>query len=160
MTLPAGFDIGRTGERSLASWTKLGVRRVNGGSFPRPGDAASLYAPNGKDGPVFLLLKNFRVIKRYNASNSYALAVGHLSDRLRGDGPFVASWPEHEKPFSLDESKQLQLLLTMHGLYAGDIDGDIGSGSREAIRNYQRSVGLNPDGVETRDLLRRLDASR
>jgi membrane-bound lytic murein transglycosylase B len=100
------------------------------------------------------------VLKRYNASNSYALAVGHLADRLRGDGPFVAEWPEHEKPFSLDEAKRLQLLLTMKGFYDGDVDGDIGSGSHEAIRNFQRSQGLNPDGVETRDLLRRLEASR
>ncbi len=160
IVLPANLSPNKSGERSLASWTKLGVKRANGAGFPRPSDPATLYAPNGRDGPAFLLLKNFRAIKRYNASNFYALAVGHLSDRLRGDGPFVANWPAHEKPFSLEESKQLQLLLTMSGYYSGDIDGDIGSGSREAIRNYQRKLGLNPDGVETRDLLRRLEASR
>ena len=158
--LPSGFNTKRTGERSLASWMKLGVRRANGAAFPRPGDRASLWLPNGTGGPVFLLLKNFRVLKRYNASNFYALAVGHLADRLRGDGPFVAAWPAHEKPFTLEESKKLQLLLTMHGFYDGDIDGDIGSGSHAAIRDYQRSVGLNPDGVESRDLLRRLEAAK
>ena len=158
--LPPGFNTKRTGERSLASWMKLGVRRANGAAFPRPGDRASLWLPNGTDGPVFLLLKNFRVLKRYNASNFYALAVGHLADRLRGDGPFVAAWPAHEKPFTLEESKKLQLLLTMHGFYDGDIDGDIGSGSHAAIRDYQRSIGLNPDGVESRDLLRRLEAAK
>ncbi len=158
--LPSGFNTRKTSERSLAAWAKLGVRRVNGGAFPRPGDRASLWLPNGTSGPVFLLLKNFRVLKRYNSSNFYALAVGHLADRLRGDGPFVADWPAHEKPFSLEEGKKLQLLLTMHGYYDGDIDGDIGSGSRAAIRDYQRSLGLTPDGVETRDLLQRLEASR
>ena len=99
-------------------------------------------------------------IKRYNASNFYALAVGHLADRLRGDGPFMAAWPAHEKPFSLDEGKRLQLLLTMRGFYDGDIDGDLGSGSREAIRDFQRSIGTNPDGIESRDLLQRLEASK
>jgi membrane-bound lytic murein transglycosylase B len=160
VTLPASVSPDKSGARSLASWSKLGVRRANGSDFPRPGDSATLYAPNGRDGPAFLLVHNFRVIKRYNSSNFYALAVGHLSDRLRGGGPFVAEWPAHEKPFSLDESKRLQLLLTMKGLYDGAIDGDIGSGSREAIRQFQRSVGLTPDGVETRDLLRRLEGNR
>ncbi len=158
--LPGGFNTGKTSTRSLASWAKLGVRRVNGAAFPRPADKASLWLPNGRDGPVFLLLTNFRVLKRYNASNFYALAVGHLADRLRGDGPFVAAWPAHEKPFTLEESKKLQLLLTMHGYYDGDIDGDIGSGSHEAIRNYQRSIGLTPDGVESRALLQRLEAAK
>ena len=157
--LPPGFNT-KTGERSLASWAKLGVSRVNGGAFPRPSDRASLWLPNGTDGPEFLLLGNFKVLKRYNASNFYALAVGHLADRLRGDGPFVAAWPAHEKPFTLEESKKLQLLLTMHGFYDGDIDGDIGSGSHAAIGDYQRSIGLNPDGVESRDLLRRLEAAK
>ncbi len=158
--LPRGFNTKRTSERSLGSWAKLGVKRASGGAFPRPGDRASLWLPNGTDGPVFLLLNNFRVLKRYNASNFYALAVGHLADRLRGDGPFVADWPAHEKPFTLEESKKLQLLLTMHGFYDGDIDGDIGSGSHAAIRDYQRSLGLTPDGVESRALLQRLEASK
>lgn len=158
--LPQSVSPDKTGARSLGAWAKLGVRRANGSAFPRPGDSATLYAPNGRDGPAFLLVQNFRVIKRYNSSNFYALAVGHLSDRLRGGGPFVTDWPEHEKPFSLDESKRLQLLLTMKGLYSGAIDGDIGSGSRDAIRQFQRSVGLTPDGVETRDLLRRLEGNK
>jgi len=153
---PRGYS-GGTSERSLASWSKLGFRRVGGQSFPRPGDKATLYRPAGAAGPSFLLLKNFRVIKRYNNSNSYALAIGHLADRLRGGGPFVNDWPPHEKPLSLDEREKLQLLLTMLGLYDGEIDGDIGSGSREAIRQYQSSAGLNPDGQESRTLLKRLE---
>jgi membrane-bound lytic murein transglycosylase B len=158
--LPKGFETKKTSERSLASWAKLGVRRVNGAGFPHPSDRASLWLPNGTDGAVFLLLKNFRVLKRYNSSNFYALAVGHLADRLHGAGPFAAEWPAHEKPFSLEEGKKLQLLLTMQGYYDGDVDGDIGSGSRAAIREFQRSVGLTPDGVETRDLLQRLEAAK
>lgn len=158
--LPSGFNTGTTSKRSLASWADLGIRRINGAAFPRPSDKASLWLPNGTNGPVFLQLDNFRVLKRYNASNFYALAVGHLADRLRGDGPFMAAWPAHEKPFSLDEGKRLQLLLTMRGFYDGDIDGDLGSGSREAIRDFQRSIGTNPDGIESRDLLQRLEASK
>ena len=160
VAIPAGFDLKKAGPRTLAAWAKVGVNRISGEAYPRATDVANLHMPNGLKGPVFLLLKNFRVIKAYNSSNAYALAIGHLSDRIRGFGPFVAQWPEHEKPFTLDEGKRLQLLLTMKGYYSGDIDGDIGSGSRDAIRNFQRSQGLNPDGVETRDLLQRLEAAR
>ncbi len=103
------------------------MRRANGAAFPRPRDKATLYLPNGPDGPVFLLLKNFRVIKRYNNSNFYALAVGHLSDQAARRRSVRGIWPAHEKPFTLEESKRLQLLLTMSGYYSGDIDGDIGS---------------------------------
>jgi len=155
VSVPAGVTAG--GERTLASWSNLGIRRINGQGFPRPGDTATLYRPNGANGPSFLLLKNFQVIKRYNNSNAYALAVGHLADRLAGFGPFVAQWPPHEKPLSQSEREMLQILLARRGLYSGDIDGVLGSGSREAIRDYQRSAGLNPDGVGTRALLQRLD---
>jgi membrane-bound lytic murein transglycosylase B len=154
--VPARADL--TGERTLAAWEDLGVSRVMGQPFPRPTDRATLWRPNGANGPGFLLLKNFSVIKRYNNSNLYALAVGHLSDRIGGFGPFVASWPKHELPLSEKERQQMQLYLTMLGHYEGDIDGVIGSGSRDAIRAYQRSAGLRVDGVESRALLQRMEA--
>ena len=98
--------------------------------------------PAGASGPAFLLLDNFRVIKRYNNANSYALAVGHLADRLRGGGPFQTAWPDARGPAHRSTSGQkLQLLLTARGFYSGDIDGNIGSGSREAIKNYQLAIG-------------------
>jgi membrane-bound lytic murein transglycosylase B len=85
------------------------------------------------------------------------LAVGHLADRLRGGGPFAGQWPEHEKPLSEAERKQLQILLAMAGFYDGDIDGNIGSGSRRAIADFQRQAGLTANGVESRDLIQRLE---
>jgi membrane-bound lytic murein transglycosylase B len=159
VTVPAGYDAGKSSERTLGAWADRGVKRVNGQPFARAGDKATLYLPNGRQGPAFLLLRNFTVIKRYNASNAYALAVGHLADRLRGGGPFLGQWPQHETPLSQDERQRLQLLLTLAGFYDGDIDGNIGSGSRQAIRDFQRQAGLTPDGVETRALLQRLEAA-
>ena len=75
------------------------------------------------------------------------MAVGHLADRLRGGGPFLTAWPAHEPPLSQEERQKLQLLLTARGFYSGDVDGNIGSGSREAIKNYQLAIGVTPDGV-------------
>jgi membrane-bound lytic murein transglycosylase B len=159
VVVPAGLDT-RKRVRSLGEWQKLGVTRAGGQGFPRPGDSATLYMPAGRKAPTFLLLANFRVIKRYNNADSYALAVGHLADRLRGGGPFQVEWPGHEPPLSLAERKRVQQILTAKGYYSGDIDGDIGSGSREAIRNFQLAVGVTPDGVGNRALLRRLEAAR
>jgi membrane-bound lytic murein transglycosylase B len=146
------------GDRTLAAWGELGVRRVMGQSFPRPSDHATLWRPNGANGPSLVLLKNFSVIKRYNNSNLYAFAVGHLADRLGGLGPLVTPWPPHELPLSDAERQQVQLMLTMLGHYGGEIDGLIGSITREAIRAYQRSAGLTADGRETRALLARLQS--
>ena len=160
VSVPAAYDIKKTSEHALGWWADRGVVRVGGKAFPRKTDKASLYLPNGRAGPAFLILKNFRVIKRYNNANAYALAVGHLSDRLEGGEPFVGQWPEHEKPFSLEEGKRMQVALTTAGYYSGAIDGDLGSGSRDAIRNFQRKLGINPDGVATRDLLQRLESSK
>ena len=42
------------------------------------------------------MLHNFRVIMKYNPAEAYAMAIGHLADRLRGGDPFVQPWPRQE----------------------------------------------------------------
>ena len=61
---------------------------------------------------------------------------------------------------SCSSSKRLQLALTVAGYYDGPVDGDLGSGSRDAVRSFQLSLGINADGVATRDLLQRLESPR
>ena len=149
----------RPASRSLGAWPKLGVDARRRQGLPRPSDTASLFLPAGREGPAFLLLSNFRVIKHYNNANSYALAVGHLADRLRGFGPFADAWPDaRDRRSRWRSGQQLQLLLTVRGLYSGDIDGDLGSGSREAIR---LSAAARPEPGRGRDarLLQRLEAA-
>ena len=161
VALPKGFEPGKPSTvRSLKDWAKLGLARVGGDGFPRPGDRASLFMPAGSKGPAFLVLANFRVIMRYNNATSYALAVGALADRLHGFGPFVTPWPPHEAPLTVDERRKLQVLLIARGFYNGDPDGNIGSGSRDAIRTYQLKIGYTPDGVGSRSLLQALEAGK
>jgi membrane-bound lytic murein transglycosylase B len=147
VALPKGFNTrsAQKKARSLRNWQKAGVRRPGGKGFPRPGDTASLYAPAGTQGPAFLVLKNFSVIKRYNNANSYALAVGHLADRLHGYDALQGKWPWAEEPLTDGEKANLQELLTARGYYSGEIDGNIGSGSRAAIQAYQDAIGLSDD---------------
>ena len=159
--LPAGFNTGKSSERSLASWMKLGVRRVDGSGFPAAGrHGQPVSAERNAMGRSSCSSRTF-------GSSSATIRPTPMPWRSATSPTGCAaadrswpSWPAHEKPFTLEEGKRLQLLLTMHGFYDGDIDGDIGSGSHAAIRDFQRSVGLNPDGVETRDLLQRLEAAR
>lgn len=142
--------------RTIGSWAKLGARRANGKPFPRTGDRAVLKLPAGKNGPAFLMLKNFFVIKRYNNSDKYALAVGHLGDQIAGYGDFIKAVPRPHRKLSLDERIELQSLLARMGLYKSEIDGKIGGGTRGAIRKAQIRLGLNPDGFESPKLLKRL----
>jgi len=154
-----GFNYGladRKTKRSLSAWAKLGVRRANGRNFPRPGDQAWLWLPAGSDGPAFLMLPNFRSIKRYNNANSYALAVGHLADRLRGGSEFAGNWPRNNPTLSRSHRRELQNLLNRHGFGVGSIDGKLGPKSKAAIRAYQRRANLTPDGYAGMALLKRL----
>jgi membrane-bound lytic murein transglycosylase B len=158
---PKGFNAKGVSEkrlRSLAEWQKAGFARVDGKPFPRPADKAGLFAPEGNNGPMFLVVNNFRSILRYNQANSYALAVGHLSDRLKGGGPFVRPWPSDENRLSLDQRKELQQLLLARGLLEGEPDGIIGPATLEAVKTYQRSKGLPVDGFPTLTILKALRA--
>lgn len=147
---------GRKTYKTLAQWRRLGVVRVNGEAFPRPGDKATLFAPEGTKGPAFLVLNNFRSILRYNVAKSYALAIGHLSDRLRGGGPFVHPWPTDEKRLSLDQRMELQRLLTVRGVLTGDIDGIVGPDTLAAVKVYQREKKLPVDGFPSQTILNML----
>jgi len=156
VTLPKGFNPKKVSDKTLtrlADWQKLGFARVGGEPFPRPGDKASLLAPAGTNGPAFLVLNNFRSILHYNVSTSYALGVGHLSDRLKGSGPFVHPWPTDANHLALDQRVELQKLLMAKGLLAGDADGVIGPATLEAVKSFQRSKGLPVDGFPSRTIL-------
>ena len=157
--LPAGFDYqladGDT-TLKLGQWANYGVRRSNGKGFPRPSDNAVLVLPAGASGPAFLMLRNFYVIKRYNNATAYALAVGHLADRLIGGGPLQGDWSREHLPLNRSETAELQALLNRSGFAVGAADGRIGPATRKGIRAYQRSRGLVPDGYASVVLLAHL----
>ena len=147
--VPAGFDFAaaRQIERApLGQWQAMGITRISGKAFPRPGDTGRLYMPAGASGPAFLLLPNFDVIKRYNNSDSYALAVGHLADRIIGGGSFATPWPAGDYALNKEQRAQLQTLLTRAGFALGTPDGVIGPKTRAAVIAYQARVGLPADG--------------
>ncbi len=154
--LPVGFDLGRYAG-DLSDFTARGVARTDGAALPAAGKA-SLFLPGGLGGPAFLLTDNFEVIRGYNTSDSYALAVGHLADRLAGGAPLSAPWPTKAPRLDGAGIKALQEGLTAKGFYRGDADGRAGPKLREAVRRYQLDAGLPVDGYATPALLSHLHA--
>lgn len=156
--LPEPFDAALADEttaRSFAAWRALGVRPAH--DRPQPDDAeATLILPAGIRGPAFLLRPNFAVILRYNTALSYALTVALLSDRLRGDPALVRDWPRSDRALTADERRDLQTRLIERGFAAGGVDGKIGPKTRAALRAFQGSVGLPPDGYADAPLLDRI----
>ena len=149
-------NIGSRNTRSVAAWVKMGLKPVRGGRFGAPGAKSWVILPAGADGPAFLVTENFKAILRYNSSTAYALAVGHLADRIRGSGGFVASWPRHHRPLSRNQRIELQGLLAERGHYQGNVSGRVGRQTVAAIVAYQKTTGLPPDGFASAVLLERL----
>jgi hypothetical protein len=141
---------------TMAQWEHLGLKRANNQPFPHPNDKAYLLAPAGAAGPGFLMMQNFRVIMKYNPAEAYALAIGHFADRLRGGQPFVQPWPRQERELSKAERLELQQLLAQRGFYKGTPDGQFGGETRQALRNFQASVGAPADGFATAGMLEQL----
>lgn len=161
VVLPAGFDSsvsGRRDKRPLSYWTTRGVRRADGQPIDTADTAAGLLLPAGPQGPAFLVFRNFDVIYGYNAAESYALAIAHLADRLKGGKPFATPWPTDDPGLSRLERRELQTLLVAREHDIGEVDGMIGAKSREAIKVEQQRLGMTADGRPGQKLLTRLRA--
>jgi membrane-bound lytic murein transglycosylase B len=152
--LPAGFDYGLADDRprTAAFWNERGVRHADGQPLADHG-AAALILPAGARGPAFVTYPNFRVIRRYNNATSYALAVGHLADRIAGGGPFAGDWPRDERALSRSEKEEMQRMLTALGFDTQGTDGVVGPNTRAAIRAFQARQGLPADGNDSAALL-------
>jgi lytic murein transglycosylase len=146
--LPEGFaagQLGRKNKRPVASWAALGVTRIDG--RPLSGDyPAGIIAPAGLAGPAFVVTKNFDAVYSYNAAESYGLAIALLGDRLKGQPGIRTAWPTDDPPLTRADRRELQRLLTARGYDVGEPDGRIGSKTREALKDVERRIGLEPRG--------------
>lgn len=146
--LPANFNydyLGKPKAQGLIEWKKRGLTQSNGAALSTPDMTATLYLPAGHTGPAFLGYKNFDVIMRWNRSEFYAIAVGHLADRINGGVGLVIAPPKQDN-LSRARVKALQAKLNDKGFDVGKPDGVMGRNSKTGLRAYQQSVGLVADG--------------
>ncbi|CAJ48846.1 lytic murein transglycosylase [Bordetella avium] len=161
VNLPAGMDISTAGRRNkqpMSAWAARGIKRVDGQPLPGGEIPAALLLPAGPEGPAFLVTRNFDALYSYNAAESYALAIAHLSDRLRGGLPFARPWPTDDAGLSRAERKEIQELLVARGYDIGMPDGVIGARTRQALQSVQRELGLPDDGRAGQRTLKALRA--
>ncbi|MCW8196441.1 lytic murein transglycosylase [Proteobacteria bacterium 005FR1] len=158
VSLPADFPYHESGinnRKPLSEWSRLGVKKVDGGGLGSLDIDAALLVPSGADGPKFLVYDNFEVIMRWNRSQFYALSVGHLADRINGAGDLRQS-PPSTRGLALKEVEALQRELKNLGFDPGAIDGQLGPATGQAIRAYQHATGQVADGFADTDLLKEL----
>ena len=143
VSVPPSHDL-RVSRGTFAEWQSRGLRRTDGEAFPA-GDAY-LLLPAGEIGPAFLVTDNYVVIKRYNFSDPYALAVAHVADRMRGGPPWQSLWPPDERPLSRAERMALQRALGTLGYKVANTVGHIDFEQRDIIRALQVEFRMVPDG--------------
>ncbi|SPL72564.1 lytic murein transglycosylase [Acinetobacter stercoris] len=161
--VPQGMSVAgesRRNKKSLGYWSNQGITRVDGTPLIQgnlsESSSAGLMLPAGANGPAFLVFRNFDAIYSYNAAESYALAIAHLSDRLQGKGEFVTPWPTDDAGTSRAERREIQQYLLQKGYDIGEADGLVGDKTRQAIRQEQSKLGLNPTGRAGQKILRTL----
>ncbi len=158
--LPEGFDYRLAGARvkkPVSEWLALGIRDAGGRKIPDHG-RASILLPAGARGAAFMIFDNFHVIERYNAADAYVIAVGHLADRIRGGPAIRHEWPRGDRPLRFAEKKEMQRLLTAAGFDTAGVDGIIGPRTIAAIRAFQATIGMVPDGYASFEILKALRA--
>lgn len=160
--LPDGFDYllaNRDVLKSPSEWAEFGILDTVGAAVPDHGDA-SILLPAGARGAAFMVFENFEVLESYNTADAYVIAVGHLSDRIRGAVPLAGGWPTEDRALSYDERIELQNLLTAQGFDTQKIDAKIGPLTVNAVRGWQVAQGTVPDGYASPALLNRLRLGR
>nr|WP_246162433.1 lytic murein transglycosylase [Roseovarius faecimaris] len=152
--VPKGFT--DTGSKRMPSdWAARGVTDMRGRPVKDYGSARILM-PAGAAGAKFMVFKNFDVIKRYNNADAYAIGVGHLGDRIAGGPPIQAGWPRGYTPVTFEQRKEIQRRLKRKGYPLEKIDGIIGPNTVKSIKGFQQSIGVEPTGYPSVELLQQL----
>ena len=155
VSVPQSLDWSQTGLRTTkpaSEWSALGIQPRHGqlaGHLP-----ASIILPQGRKGPAFIAYPNFRVYFEWNQSFTYVLTAAYFANRLEGAPVFNAGNPD--KGLSGEQMKRLQQKLAARGYDVGKIDGILGAGTRAAVQDVQKQLGLPADAWPTAALLNAL----
>lgn len=155
--VPDGYSgpSGRNPKQPLSSWAARGIVKYDGSPLSGSGNAG-LLMPAGRNGPAFLVFKNYDAAYSYNGADSYALAISLLSDRIRGRPGVQAEWPTDDPPLSREQRRELQRLLIARGYDVGEPDGAVGALTRNAIKQVEAQIGMAQTGRPGAKVLRAL----
>ena len=159
VTLPKGFDYALADNktaRTLSDWKKLGITLADGREIPNEDMQAKLLLASDYLGPAFLVYDNFKVIKRWNNADKYAISIGHLADRIVKLPPLSKQKPKNDKGMSYAQIKDIQTILNDMGYNVGKPDGIAGSKTRGALRAFQTKHNLPADGFASVRMLKEL----
>ncbi|WP_293800639.1 lytic murein transglycosylase [uncultured Bosea sp.] len=159
--VPGGYSgpTGRNPKHPVSSWASRGIVKFDGSPLSGSGNAG-LLMPAGRNGPAFLVFKNYDAAYSYNGADSYALAISLLSDRLRGKPGVQGDWPTDDLPLSREQRRELQRLLIARGYNVGEPDGAVGSLTRAAIKEIEAKIGMPQTGRPGEKVLRALKGGR
>jgi len=159
--VPDGYSgpTGRNPKQPVSSWAARGITKFDGSALSGSGNAG-LLMPAGRNGPAFLVFKNYDAAYSYNGADSYALAISLLSDRLRGRPGVQGEWPTDDLPLSREQRRELQRLLIQRGYNVGEPDGAVGALTRAAIKEIEAKAGMPQTGRPGEKVLRALKGGR
>ena len=146
--VPEGFDYGLSGKDqplALSEWADKGITKPDNTGLGGSHIEASLLVPAGHTGPSFLVYHNFDVIMGWNRSESYALAVGYLADRISGAPALSQKLPTLTR-YMVEQIKNLQSHLNQLGIDVGEADGIFGPATRKGVRTFQLKHARVADG--------------
>jgi lytic murein transglycosylase len=141
-----------------SQWVKWGVQATSG-QLPVDNLQASLVLPMGRFGPAFLAYPNFKVYLEWNQSLIYATTAAYLATRIAG-APRVSAGSGDVASLGMNDTRELQQLLSKRGYQVGKIDGILGAQTRSAVKDVQKKFGLPADSYPDEQLLERLRGSR
>ena len=157
--VPQGFDLMKS-RATFDEWTQARrqARRRQGVSGDRR--RHPVFSGRRCPGPAFIVTPNFEVIKDYNDSDVYALAIGHLSDLMQGGGPFKTPWPAQATQLPRDDRIALQKKLAALGYDQTRFSAHIDFKMRDFVRAEQKKHGLVTDGHPNAALMEKMGVKR
>ena len=70
------------GQKTLSTWTELGLVRADGSQLPKVDIKAALVLPDDAKGRAYLAYNNYKTLMHWNRSYYFVTSVGYLADRI------------------------------------------------------------------------------
>lgn len=159
--LPWDFEFaeaGRQTTKTIAEWKAKGIKTFYGYELPFSNDLkASVILPDGRKGPAFVVLSNFKRVMIWNRSDNYAIAVVTLADYIAHPDRKWTPMTAHEQyTMNSDEIKLIQEFYHKQYRKSIKVDGKLGPETRKAVKELQKKAKLPEDGYPDYRLLNKI----